>query len=134
VRHILTGTHSCIIDRTYGDWRVNGKTGLLYIQNLLKYIKDGRKPISLNYSDICWKGDVDIYIKRDNPLCKERYINANIDIPGIVVRNASNPSNKEYRMIDGTHRTAKRIIESSYAYGLFYIITNAEFEDTILFN
>jgi hypothetical protein len=38
-----------------------------------------------------------------------RYIRANIDLPGIVVKGMENPFMKEYRMIDGRHRLLKNI-------------------------
>jgi hypothetical protein len=38
-----------------------------------------------------------------------RYINADINMPGIVVNGMENPLMKEYRMIDGRHRLLKSI-------------------------
>ena len=41
----------------------------------------------------------------------ERYINADLDYPCIVIEDMSNPNNKKYRMIDGRHRLLKTIQE-----------------------
>ena len=36
-----------------------------------------------------------------------RYLNANLNLPAILVRGMRNPVNKPYRMIDGRHRILK---------------------------
>jgi hypothetical protein len=56
----------------------------------LVMIKDiGHKPTSL--------------IKRED----QRYINAKVNLSGIVVKNMGNPEGKPYRMMDGRHRLLK---------------------------
>jgi len=44
-------------------------------------------------------------------ICKSsiRYVKADINLPGIVVKDMENPFTKEYRMIDGRHRLLKSI-------------------------
>ena len=50
----------------------------------------------------------------------ERYHNCDIKFPGIVVE-ASNPSNKKYRLLDGKHRIRK-MIDKCIDQSLFYVL------------
>jgi hypothetical protein len=69
------------------------------IYSLLKY--EGAVPQLISIKDIGHK-PIDLIDKEDI-----RYLNANLNLPAIVVRGMQNPLNKPYRMIDGRHRILK---------------------------
>jgi hypothetical protein len=65
----------------------------------------------------------------DDPSAKldNRYIKCDISYPGIVVEDAPNPFSKKYRMIDGSHRMAKMLLETLIRESYFYVLTEKEF-------
>lgn len=50
-----------------------------------------------------------------------RYIHANTNLPGIVVRGMENPFMKEYRMIDGRHRLLKVLEEGKKMFNSYVL-------------
>ena len=52
----------------------------------------------------------------------QRYMSANLKLPGIVVKSMKNPTEKPYRMIDGRHRLKKSIDNNKNSI-LVYVIT-----------
>lgn len=114
---MLDGTHSCT-----KEWRVyDNKDSYLSISDLQPII-DTREPELLSHKDIGWKCMYDPYFKID-----ERYLLADIMCPGIVAIDVTNPYNKPYRMVDGSHRMAKMKLETNFNASFFYVITPAEF-------
>lgn len=92
---MLEGWHSC-----RNIWRVfPDKDSFINVNDVIPFLKT---PKLLQFDDIAWKG-------MDMPLIKysNRYINADITFPGVVVEDGPNPFDKKYRMIDGGHRMAK---------------------------
>jgi len=64
----------------------------------------------------------DIAVKSLNPVNPTRYMNANTQYPGILVKYIHNPHNKPYRMIDGRYRLEKQK-RNGNTEGLFYVLT-----------
>lgn len=52
----------------------------------------------------------------------QRYLLANLNLPGIVVKSMKNPSEKPYRMIDGRHRLKKSMDNNKNSI-LVYVIS-----------
>jgi hypothetical protein len=100
---------SCLFidSETYGDWRIDGKEYILYnhdIFHLLTATED------VSHDEIAWKG---MHFPRnlntiDCACCGGViYEQCDISYPGIICKDAPNPYNKKYRMIDGKHRLSK---------------------------
>ena len=106
----------------YGDWRINGETYFLELDNY-KHLLTEERLKKVSFDDIGFKGRHLTNLR--GPMCMccdgERYYSANIKFPGILVENMVNPYNLKYRMIDGKHRIEKMInlgMTSSYFYVL----------------
>jgi len=122
--HTLFGCHSakrsCPV---YGDWSFNGIEGRIYLEKLKPFLKEKRLE-KIKIDEIGWKG---MHLSKEEsincPCCNgERYIECDINIPGIVVLNAPNPYDKKYRMIDGKHRIRK-MQNNGITHGSFYVFT-----------
>jgi hypothetical protein len=88
------------------SWKLKGADSNLFIdcKEVYSYIRMKKfDPKEIDSYEIAHKPIVDI--------CRNsiRYINADINMPGIVAKNMENPFMKEYRMIDGRHRLLKTI-------------------------
>ena len=85
-----------------GEWATLGTKTSIDCSVVYSWINLKKlKPQSINIADIGHK-PTDKIEQKDS-----RYINANLDLPGIVVKGMSNPLGKPYRMIDGRHRLLK---------------------------
>tara|TARA_B100001250_G_C19183372_1_gene521949 strand:+ start:159 stop:554 length:396 start_codon:yes stop_codon:yes gene_type:complete len=110
--HKLQGRHWCNNCHIYGDWRINDQEYVLYLTDIIPYLKKNKLNI-IQHNIIAWKGK-DI---GSNHLLQERYDKCDIKTPGIITE-APNPHNCKYRMLDGKHRIAKMtdlgILESKF--------------------
>ena len=116
---MLTGTHSCNVDDIYGDWRINKKDYILYLETVRPYLNNCRKEI-IAFDMIGWKGK-----NIDFQLSEERYNNCNIRIPCIITE-GENPYQLKYRMIDGRHRISK-MVDRGLSKNYFYILDYSTF-------
>ena len=115
--HEIKGTHSCV-----GQWQLTeGVDQYVEVRDTIPYLLN-RDPIMISHDQIAWKC-------MDNPSAKldNRYIKCDISYPGIVVEDAPNPFSKKYRMIDGSHRMAKMLLETLIRESYFYVLTEKEF-------
>ena len=115
--HEIKGTHSCV-----GQWQLTeGVDQYVEVKDTIPYLLN-RDPIMISHDQIAWKC-------MDNPSAKldNRYIKCDISYPGIVVEDAPNPFSKKYRMIDGSHRMAKMLLETLIRESYFYVLTEKEF-------
>ena len=121
----LSGFHRCSVSPTYGDWLLRDVSddNLFLYMNDLKHLLIEDKLQMLYHNEISWKGDnLPLNLTGSECICcgGERYHNCNIKFPGIVVE-ASNPSNKKYRLLDGKHRIRK-MIDKGIDQSLFYVL------------
>lgn len=113
----LSGVHTC-----FGKWQITtGIDQYAEVRDTIPYLLD-RDPILIPHDQIAWKHMDDPSAKLDN-----RYIECDISYPGIVVEGAINPFDKKYRMIDGSHRMAKMVLETLIRESYFYVLTEKEF-------
>jgi hypothetical protein len=113
----LKGNHVCI-----KEWQLTkGVDQYLEVRDTIPYLLD-RESILISHDQIAWKCMDDPSAKLDN-----RYIKCDISYPGIVVEDAPNPFSKKYRMIDGSHRMAKMLLETLIRESYFYVLTEKEF-------
>ena len=113
----LKGTHSCV-----GQWQLTeGVDQYVEVKDTIPYLLN-RDPIMISHDQIAWKC-------MDNPSAKldNRYIQCDISYPGIVAESVINPFNKKYRMVDGSHRMTKMLLETNIRESLFYVISPFEF-------
>jgi len=110
----------------YGDWSYNGNHCYI-IQGEIDHLLIDSKIKILNTNDIGWKWE-DLDISSDlgvHKLNSNRYKTVDMSYKPIVIKNAPNPKNKLYRLIDGCHRMLKMkmdgITENS-----FYVLENDE--------
>jgi len=108
----LKGEHTC-----YYEWAVQEETFKRLRLRKLKPIIENLQPVLIKHEYISWKG-------KDNPQDKidGKYKKCDISIPGIVSP-VKNYHNCLYRMIDGSHRMAKMILETDISESYFYVIT-----------
>lgn len=86
------------------DWSINELNAYIDCKELYDWAKYKRMvPETVLISDIGYVSLNDIDQKGS------RYINAEISLPGIVVKGMENPHYKPYRMIDGRHRILKSL-------------------------
>lgn len=115
--HAIKGIHSCV-----GQWQLTeGVDQYVEVRDTIPYLLN-RDPIMILHDQIAWKCMDDPSAKLDN-----RYIKCDISYPGIVVEDAPNPFSKKYRMIDGSHRMAKMLLETLIRESYFYVLTEKEF-------
>ena len=117
---MLTGIHDMI-----GEWRISDKDQYIRLSRLMPYLRD-KKPSLVNHNLICWKYMDDPDKKVDGL----RYLNCDITVPGILVE-YDNPGKKKYRMIDGSHRITKMLLETDLVESYFYIIPKKKFLELI---
>jgi len=119
--NFIHGTHSCT-DKERKDWRIFKNTNsIIKLIDLIPIIA-GREAILVKHTDIAWKAE-----GLTRVINRERYDSCNINFPGILAENTLNPDNRRYRMVDGSHRLNKKILEYDMTESLFYIITKEEF-------
>jgi len=115
---MLKGTHSC-----RNNWRVNDIDEKIQLKKVAPLLEN-RKPITVNHTEICWKFEKNPTLRRDTSW--DRYKNANVMIPGIIVE-GPNPCNLKYRLVDGNHRLSKLKLETNFTKSQFYVLTLKEF-------
>tara|TARA_B100001094_G_scaffold82592_1_gene78865 strand:- start:1445 stop:1783 length:339 start_codon:yes stop_codon:yes gene_type:complete len=81
----------------------------------------------INHDLIGWKGMHFSSEEFFKTLDLKRYDDCDIVYPCILVKNAPNPYNKKYRMIDGKHRIAK-MRQNGIHKSLFYVLQPAKIE------
>jgi len=89
-----------------GDWSIGEhEYSIIDCIEVYKWIEENNlEPEILDVNDIAYKP-----LKFINQNSK-RYIDADINMPGIVVANMENPLDKPYRMIDGRRRLLKSLV------------------------
>jgi len=122
----LRGTHSCKLDSVYGDWRINELDAQQIDLQHIRYLLTSDKIETINHKEICWKG-------MDNPEAEQRgirYERCDISYPCIVLKDAINPKNMKYRMIDGKHRMSKMKSENINT-SKFYVLSYDDIKNYI---
>ena len=112
--HIIFARHAGKKISNYGDWSFDGKEYDIILEEIEHLLIDS-KIKTLNFDEIAWKGDnLNFNQIGINCICcnGKRFLNVDMDYPPIVIKNAPNPSNKLYRLIDGKHRLMKMKIEN----------------------
>jgi|SRR6056300_148983 len=112
----LTGEHSCS-----GKWKVTDIDQYIKLKDLIPLLQT-KTPQDIDHSKIAWKCMDAPHLKID-----ERFSQCDIEVPGILAEGVINPFNKPYRMIDGSHRMAKMILNTWISKSHFYILTPQEF-------
>ena len=88
------------------DWRaIESEDHVFYLFNLL-HLLTNKKTIDL--SDVAWYGKNN-FPPKDIDINSNRYSDANIDYPIIVIKNIRNQYNNKYRCIDGRRRISKML-------------------------
>ena len=129
--------HVAKCDMCEGNWefpRSDGKIGFIstiFIEDII-HLLTSLKTIDL--CDIAWKGKHffpnftgdNCYCCKTNP----KYHSADPSYPGIVLKNAPNPYDSKYRMIDGRHRIMK-LLNSGVTSSQYYVIDYDEIKKYI---
>jgi hypothetical protein len=88
-----------------GVWKIGASEDLIInCGEIYNYIKFKEMSYELIEIDLIGHKELQSISTNDH-----RYVNANTDLPGILVNNMENPRNKKYRLIDGRHRLLKTI-------------------------
>ena len=120
---MLKGRHSCT-----GKWRIwPDLDSYVNLADDIQPLLYGRDPILIPHDEIAWW-----FMDTPESKIDERYQTCNIRVPGIVALDAINPYNKKYRMIDGSHRMAKMLLETKIRESLFYVITKEELYSRVI--
>lgn len=117
---MLKGRHLCI-----NEWSIDGKPGIVELSDIRPLLYD-REPVLISHDEIAWW-----FMDKPQKKIDERYSVCNIRVPGIVAEGAVNPYNKKYRMVDGSHRMAKMLLETKIRESLFYVITAKELYERV---
>ena len=115
--------HVATVTNTEGDWRLEGyKKSVIELKNLMPLLTNERLE-NIKLDDIAWKGK-DLYPQKSGNNCYccagIKYQRCNTKYPLIIAKNALNPFNNKYRMIDGRHRIQKLLL-NGHTYGLCYV-------------
>lgn len=104
-----------------GDWAIEpGDMHLINCSRVYSYIEFmDYEPEFISIDKISYKE------MRDDYNTMIRLDLANVNEPGILVKDMINPHNKEYRLIDGRHRIHKNILSGSKFFKA-YVITKEE--------
>ena len=129
-------------DNLWGNWefpRSDGKLHYecrLYLRDILHLLTDSRLE-TIDLCDIAWKG------KHHHPhntgancFCcpptrPSKYHAADPSYPGIVLKNAVNPFDNKYRMVDGRHRIMK-LLNQGETSSQYYVLDYDEVKDYIV--
>tara|TARA_B000000532_G_scaffold241067_1_gene232868 strand:+ start:724 stop:1134 length:411 start_codon:yes stop_codon:yes gene_type:complete len=120
--------HVASVTNIEGDWRLGGyERSVIELKNLTPLLtKDRLENIRLD--DIAWKGKK-LYPNKSGNNCYccggIKYQRCNTKYPLIIAKNASNPFNNKYRMIDGIHRIQKLLLNGK-THGLCYVFDFSE--------
>ena len=136
--------HVCRYDTLWGNWelpRLDDKLNCecrLYIRDILHLLTDSRLE-TIDLCDIAWKGkqhhphNTGANCFCCSPTKESRYHTADISYPGIVLKNAFNPFNNKYRMVDGRHRIMK-LLNQGETSSQYYVLDYDEVKDYIVEN
>ena len=125
--------HIASLSSLEGDWRLEGyEKSVIELKNLRTLLtKDKLENIKLD--DIAWKGK-NLYPQKSGNNCYccagKKYRDCNTKYPLIIAKNASNPFNDKYRMIDGRHRIQKLLL-NGHTEGLSYVFDYSEIKNFI---
>jgi len=107
------------------DWSIGEhNNSIIDCKKVYKWIEENNlEPEFIDLNDIAYK-PLKFIVQNS-----KRYIDADIDMPGIIVANMQNPLDKPYRMIDGRHRLLKSLsyIKTDI---LFYVV---QYKDIVQF-
>ena len=108
------------------DWSVSNKPRAIYCDKLYGKLKQKKY---IQFKDICWASSQNPERKKFGPgkTIKQRYKDADLSFPPIVADGVVNPCNRRYRMIDGSHRMAKMILDFNQEAAEFFIISKEMF-------
>ena len=126
--------HVASVTNTEGDWRLGGyERSVIELKNLMPLLtKDRLENIKLD--DIAWKGKK-LYPNKSGNNCYccggIKYQRCDTKYPLIIAKNALNPFNNSYRMIDGMHRIQKLLL-NGHTYGLCYVFDFSEIKGFLL--
>jgi hypothetical protein len=115
------------------NWSVTDKPKVIYCDKLYGKLKQKKY---IQFKDICWASCENPERKKFGPgkMIKQRYKDADLSFPPIVADGVMNPCNRKYRMIDGSHRMAKMVLDFNQEAAEFFIISKDMFysllEDT----
>jgi hypothetical protein len=118
--------HICAQNIFGRDWSVCDKPKAIYCEKLFGKLKQKKY---IQFKDICWTSSNHPERKKFGPrkMIKQRYKDADLSFPPIVADGAPNPCDKRYRMIDGSHRMAKMILDYNLEAAEFFVISNKLF-------
>ena len=134
--------HLCRYDHMWGNWelpRSDGKLGhesRLYLRDILHLLTDSRLE-TIDLCDIAWNGKHHYpYNSGPNCLCcppdkPTKYHTADPSCPGILLKNAPNPYNNKYRMVDGRHRIMK-LLNQGKTSSQYYVLDFDEVKEYFL--
>ena len=118
--------HICAQNIFGRDWSVADKPKAIYCDKLFGKLKQKKY---IQFKDICWASSENPERKKFGPgkTIKQRYKDADLSFPPIVADGVVNPCNRRYRMIDGSHRMAKMILDFNQEAAEFFIISKEMF-------
>ena len=131
--------HIAMCNKYEGNWefpRSDGKIGFIseiFIEDIIHLLTSSRLK-TIDLCDIAWKGKhffpnltgYNCYCCKTYP----KYHSADPSYPGIILKNAPNPYDSKYRMIDGRHRIMK-LLYSGVTSSQFYVIDYDEIKKYI---
>lgn len=126
--------HIASVSSLEGDWRLNGyQKSVIELKKLIPLLIN-EKLENIKLDDIAWKGK-DLYPQKSGNNCYccagKKYRDCDTKYPLIVTKNALNPFNNKYRMIDGRHRIQKLLL-NGHSYGLCYVFDFSEIRGFLL--
>ena len=108
------------------DWSVSDEPRAIYCDKLYGKLKQKKY---IQFKDICWASSENPERKKFGPgkTIKQRYKDADLSFSPIVADGVVNPCNRRYRMIDGSHRMAKMVLDFNQEAADFFIISKEMF-------
>lgn len=118
--------HVCAKPLFGRDWSVDKKPKVIYCEKLYGKLKQKKY---IQFKDICWASSENPEKKKYGPrkTIRQRYRDADISFLPIVADGVVNPCDRRYRMIDGSHRMAKMILDFNQEAAEFFIISKEMF-------
>ena len=110
------------------DWALNGfAQSFIFVHDVTVLVSPSRLK-EVKFDDIDYAG-VDCYPEKSGWNCNccggDKYANANIYYPGLLIDGMDNPNGLRYRMIDGRHRLDKMRI-NDMTESKFYVFDYSE--------
>ena len=133
--------HIAMCNKYEGNWefpRSDGKIGFIseiFIEDIIHLLTSSRLK-TIDLCDIAWKGKhffpnltgYNCYCCKTYP----KYHSADPSYPGIILKNAPNPYDSKYRMIDGRHRLMKLLHSTNVKSSLHYVFDYDEIKKYII--